>query len=287
MTGFGKAEFETSTRKTTVEIKSLNSKQLDLNLRISSIYKEKEIELRNDISKMLERGKIDLNIFVENKTVDSTSQINKDIYKAYYSKIKEINDELKVETSAEHTAAILRLPEVISFEKEDLADDEWNLLQETVRKAVTMFDEFREQEGKVLEADICSRVDIISNKLKSIKPFETVRIEKIKDRIRKNMEDFSSDMQVDSNRFEQELIYYIEKLDITEEKVRLENHCTYFHKTVKDNQANGKKLGFIAQEIGREINTIGSKANDSDIQKIVVEMKDELEKIKEQLMNIL
>jgi len=291
MTGFGKASAEIQGRKFTIETRSLNSKQFDFSLKIPGIFRDKEIEVRNLLSQRLERGKVDLYIILESSGDIPNYSINKKVAKKYQEQFKELQAELNEEEMMGLLPLILKLPDVIQSGREEVSEEEWNVLREGIEKSVVLLDEFRLHEGKILELDIRSRVDIILGLLSSIEPFELKRTvfirEKLRREFRNMMEgDRSSDI-IDENRFEQELIFYLERLDITEEKVRLKKHCNYFLETMNDQTSQGKKLGFITQEIGREINTIGSKANDADIQKIVVQMKDELEKIKEQLLNIL
>jgi uncharacterized protein (TIGR00255 family) len=287
MTGYGKANCEFHTKKILIEIKSLNSKQLDLNLRIPSIYKEKELDLRNEISHELIRGKVDFAIFLDWLDEDVPANINPTIIKSYYQRIKDISKDLNLAIPNDILSTLIRMPDTLKSERQLLTDEEWKILLETTRQAIRNLNEFRAQEGLAIEKDLIDRIYLIDHLSYSLEPFENQRIEKLKQRIKNNICDVISSDKIDQNRFEQELIYYIEKLDITEEKVRLVNHCSYFIETINEPESNGKKLGFIAQEIGREINTIGSKANDVDIQKIVIGMKDELEKIKEQLNNIL
>jgi len=287
MTGFGKAECEYQSNKITVEIKSLNSKQLDINIKTPSIYKEKEIDLRNEISREISRGKVDLYISLDFVEEEVPVNLNAKLIKGYYKGITNIAAELKVPVPGDIISTLLRLPDVLRSEKQEVSDDEWKALIACTNNALKTLNEFRAQEGKALEKDIVERIKIITELSNSLEPFESQRINKLKEKFRQNLNELVSSDKIDENRLEQELIFYIEKLDITEEKVRLANHCVYFIETMNEPEANGKKLGFITQEIGREINTIGSKANDFDMQKIVVRMKDELEKIKEQVNNVL
>lgn len=283
MTGFGKVICELSDKTYSIEIKSLNSKQIDISTRIPSMYKHKEIELRNKISKQLLRGKIELTIASDTNGEEKSTLINSDLVKAYYKQIQDLASELGNNIADEYLLQIvMRFPEVFTTEQKKISETEWEHIIKSVREAVEMLVCFRKQEGSALEKAITGYVQNIESLLSQIDKFEKNRITTIKNRIQQALKDIS----IDKNRYEQELIYYLEKLDISEEKVRLKNHCTYFSETMKQQVTVGKKLNFIAQEIGREINTIGSKANDSDIQKIVVQMKDELEKIKEQLMNV-
>jgi len=289
MTGFGRAEFEVNNKKITLEIKSLNSKQIDINTRIPSLYREKEIEIRKELSEKLVRGKIDLTIYLENHGEESNSKINEPILKSYFGHLKKINDDLKLLTDNSTLHAALRLPDVVKTEYETLDEEEWQVILKNIREAIQQIIEFRLQEGKALENDISENVNSISELLQKIGPFETQRIETVKSRLNDSLGKSNMTENVDKNRFEQELIYYLDKMDMNEEKVRLENHCSYFLETLNQNSqsANGKKLAFISQEMGREINTIGSKAYESNIQRVVVEMKDHLERIKEQLLNVL
>ncbi len=285
MTGYGKVVRQMADKKVTVEIKSLNSKQSDLNVRMPAIYKEKELGLRSEITKQLERGKIDLAIFVELTGEEKNYSINTSVVKGYFEELKLLSKSLSIQDSTDYMNIIMKMPDVLKTEKVVADEKDWEKIIHTVDKAILELKNYRLNEGKVLEKDIITRIEVILRHLKKIEPLESKRIDAIKTRLRKNLSELN--IMADENRFEQELIYYLEKTDITEEKVRLKSHCDYFLNTISEHEASGKKLGFIAQEIGREINTIGSKANDADIQKIVVQMKDELEKIKEQLFNVL
>ncbi len=287
MTGFGKSITEISGKKITVEVRSLNSKSLDLNLRVPYIYKEKELELRSDVSKQIERGKVDLTVFTESTNEYLPVAINKTLAKKYYQELKSLSEELS-ESPSNLLALVLKMPEVMKAEREvtELDEAEWKQVKMTVDKAIEAFQGFRSDEGKILENEFQTRIGIISKLLEEVINSDAARIENIRTRIKNNIAELVEKEKIDENRFEQELIYYIEKLDITEEKLRLKTHLDYFMKTVQE-PSGGRKLGFISQEIGREINTIGSKANDAVVQKLVVQMKDELEKIKEQLLNVL
>jgi uncharacterized protein (TIGR00255 family) len=287
MTGYGKSECEFQSKKITIEIKSLNSKQLDLNFKIPSIYREKEVDIRNEISRELIRGKVELTISSDSAIEEATASINSALLKSYHKQIIEVSKELNLPVPEDIITTLLRLPDVLKSEKQEVSEDEWAKFRSTITNAIKAINEFRLQEGKALEKDISQRINLITKLSQDLETFEKQRLEKLKQKIRQSLLELLTPEKVDENRFEQELIYYIEKLDITEEKVRLANHCCYFLETSKEEEASGKKLGFIVQEIGREINTIGSKANDADMQKIVVQMKDELEKIKEQINNIL
>ncbi len=287
MTGFGKASDEFSGKKITVEIRSLNSKQLDLNLRMPYIYKEKELELRGEIAKQIERGKVDISIYTEALQEALPIAINKTLAKAYYTELKALAEELH-ESESDLFKLTMQMPDVLKAERElvELNLDEWKLVKETVDKAIEAFQKFRTDEGKTLSNEFEMRIGFIVKLLTDVISLDDARVENIRQRIKNNIAELIEKDKIDENRFEQELIYYIEKLDITEEKLRLKTHLDYFTATMKE-LGSGRKMGFIAQEIGREINTIGSKANDSSIQKLVVQMKDELEKIKEQLLNVL
>jgi uncharacterized protein (TIGR00255 family) len=288
MTGFGKATLELENKKVSIEIKSLNSKQLDINTRIPNLYKEKDLVLRNEIKNQLERGKVELSVFIESVGTDKETKINKPIVEAYYQQLSELSSELGIPMDQEPILqTIVKLPDALKTEHQELDEEEWNQIFEGFKSAVADLNSFRKQEGDALQEDIFERIANIEKLLQEVPQYEANRIETVKTRINDNLKDFVEKQNVDKNRFEQEIIYYLEKLDITEEKVRLANHCKYFIETASNGNSIGKKLGFIAQEIGREINTLGSKANDSDIQKIVIQMKDELEKIKEQLLNVL
>lgn len=288
MTGYGKAEIELAKAKLTVEMKSLNSKQLDLNIRLPYAFNDQELGLRSLISKKLQRGKISVFVNIENTSTDSKIQINTDLIKEYYKKLSDLAKDLGNNHDEELLPTIMNMPNVIKSENEEFDKEDLLKFNNTVEQAIDKIDEFRVQEGAVLEQDFRTRISNIEELLSQVDKFESSRIEKIKDKIEQALNNQINDSKIDKNRLEQELIFYIEKLDITEEKVRLSQHCTYFIETL-DNKSisKGKKLGFILQEIGREINTIGSKSNDSNMQKIVVQMKDELEKIKEQSLNIL
>ena len=288
MTGYGRAERHTDQRKITVEIKSLNSKQLDLSTRIPSIYREKEYEIRNTVSKAVGRGKVDLFVTVENIAGAKTAggSINKELFKTYYTQLVELQRELGDQNATEPLiTTVLRLPDVMQTEAVVVSDQEWQALTDAVNEAVDNLNKFRIQEGEVLIKDLLKRIDTIQELAAQIIPLEGERIETVRTRLMENLN--ALQVNVDSNRFEQEIIYYLEKFDITEEKVRLKQHCDYFRTVAGESEGVGRKLGFIAQEMGREINTTGSKANHAGIQKIVVRMKDELEKIKEQLLNLL
>ena len=287
MTGYGIASFDSGNIKYTVEIKSLNSKFLELSLRLPKIFSEKEFQLRNDCSKQIERGKVNLSINVEqaNSSVKAAG-IDADLLKHYYKQLKDVSIDLNEPTNNLLQLA-LGLPEVVKYDEETVSEEEWKIVENTFNQAMDEFQQFRSDEGKILELDVKYRIDIILQNLKLVEVEEPKRIPLIRERLNQFLSEATGREAIDQNRFEQELIYYIDKLDITEEKIRLKTHCDYFIETLKNADANGKKLGFISQEIGREINTLGSKANDANIQKLVVGMKEELEKIKEQLLNVL
>ncbi len=286
MTGFGKATAELSNKKITVEVKSLNSKQLDLSVRIPSVYKEQELNVRSLIARRLERGKVDFAIYVENTSKETTSQINQNVLESYYNQIKNSSEKLGIDVPSDWFQTLLRLPDVLKYEAQDADEEEWKVVAETINQALDQLVEFRIQEGKMLEDLFIQKVTNIGNLMSDIEPFEAERVDKVKARIIEALEKIEN-FDYDKNRFEQEMIYYIEKLDINEEKVRLKNHLKYFLETLNDTSGQGKKLGFITQEMGREINTTGSKANHVQMQQIVVQMKDELEQIKEQVLNVL
>ena len=286
MTGFGKGEAALQNKKITVEIRSLNSKQLDLGLRLPAVYRQSEYEIRNIIARTIQRGKVDVFVTVESQAVETPARINKEVFREY---LHQMTDTLAFAgIDADYDAivpVIMRLPEVVSTETESISDEEHAALIAATEAAAARLDAFRMQEGAILIADLLGRVDRIESYKEEVVPFEKARTETIKARILDNLEKLQAD--VDRNRLEQEMIFYLEKLDITEEKVRLANHCRYFREVAAGEEGAGRKLGFIAQEMGREINSMGSKANESNIQILVVKMKDELEKIKEQVLNIL
>ncbi|HEY8930289.1 MAG TPA: YicC/YloC family endoribonuclease [Mucilaginibacter sp.] len=287
MTGYGIASIDADGAKYTVEIKSLNSKFLELSLRLPKIFAEKEFQLRNDCSKQIERGKVNLTINVEkaNTTVNAAG-IDKNLLKHYLQQLQSVSAELN-EPAGNLLELALGLPEVVKYEEETASEDEWKLAEKAYQQALAAFQQFRTDEGNVLEQDMKYRIGVIVKNLGLVEIEEPKRVPVIKERLNQFLSEAVGREAIDQNRFEQELIYYIDKLDITEEKIRLKTHCNYFIETLKNDDANGKKLNFISQEIGREINTLGSKANDANIQKLVVGMKEELEKIKEQLLNVL
>lgn len=288
MTGFGKSEATINNKKITVEIRTLNSKQLDLSLRIPSVYRSVEAEVRNILASGVVRGKCDVQISYSSiDGADATSKkIDKALFTSYFNQIEEVSREInKVINYGDVVASILRMPDVVAVQVEEVEPAECSAVVEVVKEAIAHLNEFREQEGSILIADLLKRIDIIEQTKELVAPYEQVRVEAVKNRIRENIAKLQ--VNVDSNRLEAEMIFYAEKLDITEEKVRLANHCKYFREVATSEEGVGRKLGFISQEIGREINTMGSKANEPNIQRFVVEMKDELEKIKEQALNIL
>ncbi|MCU0407992.1 MAG: YicC family protein [Bacteroidales bacterium] len=287
MTGFGKAIAETPQKKITIEIKSLNSKQLDLNTKLPWLYKEKEPEIRNIISQKLDRGKIDLSIYFDMLDEESVTVINKAAVRNYYNQFREIASELKIDLDDQIFSAIMKLPDTLKTEKPELDDSEWVSVKEQILESVAMLDLYRCEEGNSIMADMKKCIGRILGLLETAATFEEARIVRVREKLEQLLADNVGSENVDRNRFEQELIFYLEKFDINEEKVRLRTHCDYFIETMNGPAPNGKLLNFIAQEIGREINTIGSKANDASIQKQVVMMKDELEKIKEQTLNVL
>lgn len=287
MTGYGKAESLLPDKKLTIEIRSLNSKQMDTNTRLPSLYKEKEIEIRKLIASALERGKVECSLFYEQAAETSSGTINDVVVKAYYEQLNRIAGELGVEASQELLSIVMRMPDTIRNDRSELEEEEWSTVRKSLEQALAQVNEFRLQEGKSLDKDLRERVASISSRLSDVELLEGDRLTRIRERIGNKLSEFLGKEEMDENRFEQELIFYMEKLDISEEKVRLANHCSYFLETMENKGPVGKKLGFISQEMGREINTLGSKANHVDIQRFVVEMKDELERIKEQILNIL
>jgi uncharacterized protein (TIGR00255 family) len=286
MTGFGNSVAEHQNKTITVEIKSVNSKFFDLSLRLPAAYKDKDLEIRAELAKNLERGKVDVSIILDSPDAPKKTSINTGLVKAYYEELKSLNKDLKLNTT-DYLSLLLKMPEVLNSDKATGDEKEWKLIKKTLDKALDAFQSFREKEGKSIEKDFKERVHSIESLLKEIEKLEPARLTTVRKKISGSLEEFISSNNIDRNRFEQELIFYIERLDISEEKSRLRSHCDYFLKTMDEKSSNGKKLSFITQEIGREINTIGSKANDAGIQKLVVEMKDELEKIKEQILNVL
>jgi len=281
MTGYGKSILQLPTKKISIELKSLNSKNLDLNARMPSIYREKELDIRKLLADKLERGKIDFSIYVEMTAEDTSTQINEPVVKQYINQLKKIVDGNEIEL----LKMAVRFPDALNTVREEIDETEWKAIEDEINAAVELINNYRLDEGKVLEADFKKRVSIIEGVLEQIIAMDPDRIVGVRERLIKGVEELKE--KYDENRFEQELVYYIEKFDITEEKVRLKNHLSYFIEAINSKDSNGKKLGFICQEMGREINTIGSKSNYAPMQQLVVQMKDELEKIKEQLLNVL
>ena len=285
MTGFGKGEAVVGDKKFRVELRSLNSKQLDLSIKIPSKYRGAEAEVRNLITRELQRGKVDCFISFESSVTETSAHINREAFAAYAKELREVCAINAVVADSDYFLnAILRMPDVITSEEQEVSDDELKAIVIATEQAAEQLNAFRIQEGAILIADLLKRIDLIEQYRHEVEPFEQARVEIIKSRIRENIEKLQ--IEVDNNRLEQEMIFYIEKLDITEEKVRLDNHCSYFREVAAEEEAPGRKLGFIAQELGREINTMGSKSNEANMQRLVVKMKDELEKIKEQVLNI-
>jgi uncharacterized protein (TIGR00255 family) len=281
MTGYGKSVLQLPTKKISIEIKSLNSKNLDLNARMPSVYREKELGIRKLIASKLERGKVDFSLYMEITGEETSTQINNPVVKTYMEQLKAIVDG----DNTELLKMAVRFPDALNTERDEIDENEWQTIEQEIKSALTKIHGYRSEEGLVLENEFRDRIQNISELLEQVIAIDPERIEGVRERLRKGIAELKE--RVDENRFEQELVYYIEKFDITEEKVRLHNHLDYFLKSLNSNDSNGKKLGFISQEMGREINTIGSKSNYAPMQKLVVQMKDELEKIKEQLLNVL
>lgn len=291
MTGFGKTTVTPGGRTVNIEIRTLNSKQLDVNTRIPSLYRDKESEIRAEINKVLERGKIDFIITVDSDADTNDFAINRPLAKKYYDEIRLLADELGETTGENIISDILKMPDVLKAGHEAPDETEWAMIKTGVIEALALTDAFRSAEGELLGKDMTERIQLILDLLLTIEPLESMRIGNLRDRFQRNQDEFLEKTtkvdKFDENRFEQEIFWYLEKLDITEEKLRLRKHCDYFINTLNSSESNGRKLGFITQEIGREINTLGSKAYNAEIQMIVVQMKDELEKIKEQVSNVL
>ncbi len=286
MTGYGKAEGTIGTRKFTVELRSLNSKQFDLNVRMPSMFKEKEMALRTFLAQEVGRGKSDLTIFYEASSEEKKISVNKPLMLSYQKDFQEVAQAFGQE-NPDYLGAIMRIPDVLRPEKEELNEDEWSQIMELVKTALKGFIGYRTQEGEVLYHDFKSRINTILQLQEELGPLIDARVNRTKERIKNNLNEWIEADKIDTNRFEQEMIYYLEKMDVTEELVRLTGNCNYFLEILEDGEMQGKKLGFISQEIGREVNTLGSKANDAEMQRRVVQMKDELEKIKEQILNVL
>jgi uncharacterized protein (TIGR00255 family) len=287
MTGFGKAGFTSENKTIKTEIRALNSKNLDLTVKMPALFRDKENTVRSLLSNRLERGKVELTVTMEYSSGQMAQVLNTPLLMHYYKEIKQAAEALNIELSNEFFPDLLRLPDILKSQADEPDPSEWVAIEDSINEAIEQVESFRKSEGNHLFKDISSREKIIRELLQSIIPHEKIRIQNIRERIIRSLNEIAEDVKIDQNRFEQEVIFYLEKLDITEEKVRLEKHLDYFNETLCCKDSSGKKLGFIAQEIGREINTIGSKANDAAMQQIVVQMKDELEKIKEQLMNVL
>lgn len=287
MTGYGKAIQETGQHKITVEVKTLNSKQADISTRLPWIYKEKELDIRNMLNRRLERGKIDLTVSLDVMGEEPAPVINKSNIISYYKQLREISDELGLNSGSDLLGIVMRLPETLNTGKPELTEEEWGQLSRLIDDAITMTDLYRLEEGKSIEADLLKSVNRIMQLLDNLGSVEGDRLTRIREKLKTSLYETIGTENIDQNRFEQELIFYLEKMDINEEKVRLKKHCDYFTETLKGAGSNGKMLNFISQEMGREINTIGSKANDAAMQKLVVMMKDELERIKEQTLNVL
>ncbi|MFC4816185.1 YicC/YloC family endoribonuclease [Flavobacterium sp. GCM10023249] len=282
MTGFGKASLQLPTKKITVELKSLNSKGMDLNVRMPSVYREMELGLRNQIAQQLERGKVDFSLYIEVTGEETSTKVNAPIVKAYIAQMRDI---LPDADNTELMKMAVRMPDALKTERDEIDENEWKQIQSVINEALTNINQFRVDEGMSLEKEFQLRIANIRSYMEQALELDPERVQNIKNKLQTAIDELK--VNVDENRFEQELIYYLEKLDITEEKVRLTNHLDYFIETIKGNEANGRKLGFITQEMGREINTMGSKSNHAGMQKLVVMMKDELEKIKEQVLNVL
>ncbi len=287
MTGYGKAIFENETESITVEIRTLNSKQTDINMRLSPQFKSKEPEIRNILNRNLIRGKIDFSLNYVSSGPSQAPEINEQIARHYFHQLQKIHRVTGQQENPDYLSVIAKMPDVFVAKEEEISDESWQNARKAIEEAVKKVNRFRTDEGKILEKDFIERVEAIIGLLGKVEPLEKNRIPRIKERIQKHLNEYLDDSGANPERLEQEMIYYIEKLDITEEKVRLKKHCDYFLKVMHEEENAGKKLIFIAQEIGREVNTLGSKANDAELQKVVVLMKDELEKIKEQLFNIL
>lgn len=287
MTGYGKAVLETPQRKITVEVRSLNSKQADVNTKVPWLFKEKEIDIRNMIIRRLQRGKIDIMISLDTMDEEQAPVINTKVVRGYLNQLKELSNELGISSDGDLLSIVMRLPETLKTEKPELTEQEWDRIVTLIEDALSMTDNYRLEEGSAMEADLSKSLASILRYLEELSAVDGDRLARMRDKLQTSLRDNFATENIDMNRFEQELIFYLEKLDINEEKVRLRKHCDYFSETMNGDGANGKMLNFISQEMGREINTIGSKANDASMQKLVVMMKDELEKIKELTLNIL
>lgn len=286
MTGYGKGEGAFGHKKFTIEIRSLNSKQLDLNVRMPSAYKEKELELRSYLGDNIGRGKVDVTIYYESTGEEKKVSVNKDVLRSYYDDLKELAESIG-QKDVDYMGLLMRIPDALKPERLEFDEDEWEVVMSLVKEALVSFEEYRVSEGSQLGTDFELRIKNILQELENVGPPLRERMKRIENRIKANLDEFIDPDKVDKNRFEQELIYFLEKLDVSEEEQRLKSNCEHFLEALSSDDSNGRKLGFISQEIGREINTLGSKANDADVQRIVVKMKDELEKIKEQILNVL
>ncbi len=287
MTGYGKAEGSYQNKNITIEIRALNSKQSDINIKVPPVLREKELELRKKIGGKLDRGKINCMIAYEVSGKEQAATLNNPVIKSYIKQIKRISEDMRVEFDSRLLQAALQMPEAYENEEQELDEQEWQVVWETLGEALDEVVRFRKQEGEAIEKDFHGRIGQLEAYLQEIEPYEEARQEKIREKMHEKLKAYLSNFEVDQNRFEQELVYYLEKLDITEEKVRLGNHFSYFRDLLAQEKPVGKKLNFLTQEMGREINTIGSKSNDFEMQRLVVQMKDELEKIREQVMNVL
>ena len=287
MTGFGKAECASEQRKFIIELRTLNGKQADVTMKLPGMYKDREAELRNELLAQLQRGKIELYVNMEGGADETTTQFNEIAIVSYYRQMADIAKRNRITLPTDIISAIVRLPDALKPERQEPDEREWQMVLEGIMRAVQQANSFRQQEGQAIQEDIASRIQLIEAHIAEVERHEPQRMELIRNRLRQNLIEYVGENTIDQNRFEQELIYFLEKIDVNEEKVRLRNHCAYFVETMREGDGVGKKLGFIAQEMGREINTIGSKANNAEMQQIVIRMKDELEKIKEQVMNVL
>ena len=287
MTGYGKAEGNYQNKKITIEIRALNSKQSDINIKLPPALKEKEIELRKKIGEYLGRGKISCMVFYEIQGKEQAATLNHSVVKSYIKQIRRISEDMRIGFDSRLLQTALQMPEAFEKEEEELNPEEWNVIWNTMEEALNEVVHFRKQEGQSIENDFRERMDMLKHYLQQIDPHEKARVERIREKLQEKLNSYRNNFEVDQNRFEQELVYYLEKFDITEEKVRLDNHFSYFRELLTQQEPVGKKLNFLTQEIGREINTIGSKSNDFEMQRLVVQMKDELEKIREQVMNVL
>ncbi len=283
MTGFGKATLQLAAKKITIEVKSLNSKQLDMNIRTPLFYREKEADIRHIVSNKVVRGKVDLSFYCEVTGAEKAPKINEALASEYIRQLKGLSEKYSIQGDV--LSAVMRMPDVMQPAEDEVDEEEWAAITKVIDEAVDRLNKFRTDEGETLKVDLIERLGIIRNRLEQVTPFEEDRVKRLREKLSRGLAEIAD--KPDENRYEQEIIYYLEKLDVTEEKVRLKSHLDYFEQLLNEGGANGKKLGFVSQEMGREINTLGSKANHAGMQKLVVEMKDELEKIKEQVLNIL